>query len=118
MSTILKVLAGGVVAATAALAFAQGTPPNPAVTNPAQGAGQRSSQNTPMGTTGTPGAGGATAQSGTTAGATAGSTAAATAGSTGGTSAGAAGATGGGTAAADGGGGATKTKRAARADRG
>lgn len=55
MSTILKGLVAGIAVATAAFAFAQGTPPNAAVTDPAQGAGQRSSQNTPMGTTGTPG---------------------------------------------------------------
>ncbi len=41
-------------------AMAQGTPPNPAVKNPALGAGQQSSKNTPMGTTGTPGATGGT----------------------------------------------------------
>ncbi|WP_205964280.1 proteophosphoglycan ppg4 [Ramlibacter agri] len=61
MSTTLKALVVA-AAATASLAFAQGTPPNPSVANPAQGAGQRSSQNTPMGTTGTPGNGGAMAQ--------------------------------------------------------
>lgn len=55
MSTVLKGLVAAIAAATAAFAFAQGTPPNAAVTDPAQGAGQRSSQNTPMGTTGTPG---------------------------------------------------------------
>ncbi|MBA2673020.1 proteophosphoglycan ppg4 [Ramlibacter sp.] len=41
-------------------AMAQGTPPNPAVKNPALGAGQQSTQNTPMGTTGTPGVTGGT----------------------------------------------------------
>lgn len=61
MSTTLKALVVA-AAATASLAFAQGTPPNPSVANPAQGAGQRSTQNTPMGTTGTPGNGGAMAQ--------------------------------------------------------
>lgn len=47
------------VAATAfaALAFAQGTPPQPGAADPAVGAGQRSTQETPMGTTGTPGGG-------------------------------------------------------------
>ena len=41
------------VAATALFAvYAQGTPPSPTVANPAQGAGQQSSQATPMGTTG------------------------------------------------------------------
>lgn len=47
--------------ATAAIAFAgiaaaQGTPPNPNVSNPALGAGQQSQQGTPMGTTGVPAA--------------------------------------------------------------
>ena len=77
MSTILKSLVAGLATATVALAFAQGTPPNAAVANPAQGAGQQSSQSTPMGTTGTPGGSGATAQ-----GSTAGSSATTSAGST------------------------------------
>jgi hypothetical protein len=89
MNTILKTMVAGLATATVALAFAQGTPPNPSVTNPAQGAGQRSSQNTPMGTTGTPGGAGATAQGsmGTnSAGSAATSTAATSAGSTAGAS--------------------------------
>jgi hypothetical protein len=49
----LKILTAAAAAATFSLAFAQGTPPTPA-TDPAVGAGQRSTQNTPMGTTGTP----------------------------------------------------------------
>jgi hypothetical protein len=60
-STTLKALFAG--AATVALigtALAQGNPPNPAVKNAPTGAGQQSSQQTPMGTTGTP-AGGAMA---------------------------------------------------------
>lgn len=78
-----KILAAAVAAATFSLAFAQGTPPAPA-TDPAVGAGQRSTQNTPMGTTGTPGgATGAAAQ-----GSTAGSAAATDAGSTGASSSG------------------------------
>ena len=72
-----KILAAAVAAATFGLAFAQGTPPAPA-SDPAVGAGQRSTQNTPMGTTGTPGGTGAAAQ-----GSTAGSAAATNAGSTG-----------------------------------
>ena len=40
--------------ALAGAAFAQGTPPNPNVANPAMGAGQQTQQGTPMGTTGTP----------------------------------------------------------------
>lgn len=40
--------------ALAGAAFAQGTPPNPNVPNPAMGAGQQTQQGTPMGTTGTP----------------------------------------------------------------
>jgi hypothetical protein len=70
-STITKGLLGLATAAVMGAAFAQGTPPNPNVTNPAVGAGQQSSQNTPMGTTGTQGAGGAaTATTGSTAGST------------------------------------------------
>ena len=74
----LKILAAAVAAATVSFAMAQGVPPKPAAADPAVGAGQRSTQNTPMGTTGTPGGGGAAAQ-----GSTAGSAAATTAGSTG-----------------------------------
>lgn len=62
----LKILAAVAAATTVSLAFAQGTPPQPA-SNPAVGAGQRSTQETPMGTTGTPGGSGAAAQ-GSTAG--------------------------------------------------
>ena len=40
MSTILKTLVAGLATATVALAFAQGTPPNPAAANPALGAGR------------------------------------------------------------------------------
>jgi hypothetical protein len=81
----LKILAAVAAAATFSLAFAQGTPPRPA-TDPAVGAGQRSTQNTPMGTTGTPGSGAAGSTAGTGAaaqGSSAGSTAATNAGSTG-----------------------------------
>jgi hypothetical protein len=49
-----KILAAAAAAATVSLAMAQGVPPKPAA-DPAIGAGQRSTQNTPMGTTGTPG---------------------------------------------------------------
>jgi hypothetical protein len=122
MSTILKTVVVGIAAATAAFAFAQGNPPNPAVANPAQGAGQRSSQNTPMGTTGTPG-GGATAQgSGSTggtmsSGSTAGSAAAASAGT--GSSASSTGSSGGSSmASGSGSSGGKKHARRARADRG
>lgn len=66
----LKILAAVAAAATVSLAFAQGTPPQPA-SDPAVGAGQRSTQATPMGATGTPGSGGAAAQ-GSTAGSSAG----------------------------------------------
>ncbi|MEJ5991109.1 hypothetical protein WG902_13995 [Ramlibacter sp. PS3R-8] len=73
-----KIVIAAVTAATFSLAFAQGTPPKPA-SDPATGAGQRSTQNTPMGSTGTPGAGsGAAAQ-----GSTSGSGSASTAGSSG-----------------------------------
>lgn len=64
----LKVLLAGV--ATFALigtAFAQGTPPDASKSAPV-GAGQRSTQGTPMGTTGTPVGGGATASQPTTSG--------------------------------------------------
>lgn len=71
----LKILAAVAAATTFSLAFAQSTPPQPA-SNPAVGAGQRSTQETPMGTTGTPGSGGAAAQ-----GSTAGSAASGTMGS-------------------------------------
>lgn len=50
-------LAGAAAVALIGTAMAQGNPPNPAVKNPAVGAGQQSSQQTPMGTTGTPGGG-------------------------------------------------------------
>ncbi|MBC5767393.1 proteophosphoglycan ppg4 [Ramlibacter albus] len=66
MST--KFIKGALAAALAAVfgvALAQGNPPNANVTNPAVGAGQQSSQATPMGTTGTP-AGGSTATRGST----------------------------------------------------
>lgn len=87
MSAILKTLVAGLATATVALAFAQGTPPNPAAANPATGAGQRSSQNTPMGTTGTPTGSGAAAQGSTGTG-SAGNTAAMSAGSSAGASSG------------------------------
>ena len=81
MSSLKILTAAAITAATVSLAFAQRTPPRPA-TDPATGAGQRSTQNTPMGTTGTPGGGGM-AQGGTSAG----GAAAATAGTAGSTSA-------------------------------
>lgn len=61
----LKILTAVAAAATFSLAFAQGTPPQQA-TDPAVGAGQRSTQETPMGSTGTPGSEGAAAQGSTT----------------------------------------------------
>lgn len=75
----LKIVIAAVTAATFSLAFAQGTPPAPA-SDPAVGSGQTSTQNTPMGATGTPGgsATGAAAQGSTT-----GSGSASTAGSSG-----------------------------------
>ena len=54
------VFAGLAALAIAGSAIAQGNPPNAAVKDPAVGAGQQSSQTTPMGSTGTP-AGGSTA---------------------------------------------------------
>lgn len=47
-------LAGFATVAVMGAAMAQGNPPNPAVKNAPEGAGQQSSQGTPMGTTGTP----------------------------------------------------------------
>ena len=77
----LKILAVAAAAATFGIAFAQGTPPGPA-TDPATGAGQRSTQTTPMGDSGTPGGTGAAGQR-STAGAAGGATSGATAAGTG-----------------------------------
>ena len=57
--TIRGAWAGLAALAIAGTAIAQSTPPNPAAKDPAVGAGQQSSQSTPMGSTGTP-AGGST----------------------------------------------------------
>ena len=46
-------LAGFATVAVMGAAMAQGNPPNPAIKNAPEGAGQQSSQNTPMGETGT-----------------------------------------------------------------
>ena len=63
-STQLKGLLAGLAAvAIAGSAFAQATPPNPAAKDPATGAGQQSTQTTPMGTTGTPATGAGAAPS-------------------------------------------------------
>jgi hypothetical protein len=70
----LKFLVAAAAAATLGLSFAQGVPPKPAA-NPAIGAGQRSTEGTPMGTTGTPGGGAAMAQGTTTGSAAASATA-------------------------------------------
>lgn len=77
MSASLKTLVAAITAATAAFAFAQGTPPQPGAADPAVGAGQRSTQETPMGTTGTPGGGaaaGSTSSGATMSGSTSGGT--------------------------------------------
>lgn len=58
---IKSLIAGAAAVALVGTAVAQGTAANPAVKNPATGAGQQSSQGTPMGTTGTPGGSGTTA---------------------------------------------------------
>lgn len=55
---IQSLVAGAAAFALVGTALAQGTAANPAVKNPATGAGQQSTQNTPMGTTGTPGGSG------------------------------------------------------------
>lgn len=59
---IKGLLAGVAAVALIGTAMAQGNPPNPAVKSAPVGAGQQSSQSTPMGTTGTP-TGGSTAGS-------------------------------------------------------
>jgi hypothetical protein len=61
-SKSIQILLAGVAAiAFAGTAVAQGNPPNPAVKSAPVGAGQQSSQQTPMGTTGTPTGGSAAA---------------------------------------------------------
>ena len=87
-----SLLAGFAAVALIGTAVAQGNPPNPAIKNAPEGAGQRSTQNTPMGETGTP-TGGATTSSGSTRsnmGSTNSSMGSTTAGSTSGASMGAA----------------------------
>lgn len=75
-STPIKgVLAGLAAIAIAGTALAQSNPPNPSSKDPAAGAGQQSTQTTPMGSTGTP------ANSGTSSGST-GSTSPSTSSST------------------------------------
>ena len=65
-STKIRGLLAGVAGiALIGAAIAQGTPPNPASNNAPTGAGQQSSQSTPMGTTGTPAGGGTAAAGGT-----------------------------------------------------
>jgi hypothetical protein len=81
----LKSMIALAAVAVVGVAMAQSTPPS-ASKDPATGAGQRSTQNTPMGTTGTPG-GGATMSRSTNSGTTGSGTsmgAGTTAGSTGG----------------------------------
>ncbi|NPC56289.1 proteophosphoglycan ppg4 [Caenimonas soli] len=65
------VFAGLAALAIAGSAIAQGNPPNAAVKDPAVGAGQQSSQTTPMGSTGTPAGGSTAAGASTTSGSTA-----------------------------------------------
>lgn len=52
--TSLKGLIAAAAITVAGVAMAQSTPPNPAAKDPAVGAGQQSTQSTPMGATGTP----------------------------------------------------------------
>jgi hypothetical protein len=59
--TLKTLLAGLATVAVVGTAMAQGTPPTTASPNAATGAGQQSSQGTPMGTTGVGGGGAATA---------------------------------------------------------
>jgi hypothetical protein len=113
----LKFLTAAVAAASFGLVYAQGTPPQPA-SDPAVGAGQQSTQSTPMGSTGTPGGSGTAAQ-----GSTSGSTTGGTSGSTGASSgAMSSGSTAGATSGSTSGGatmdtGSTRTARTARTDR-
>ena len=55
-STVFQASIAAATLAFAGATFAQGTPPNPNVSNPALGAGQQSQQGTAMGTTGVPAA--------------------------------------------------------------
>lgn len=68
---IKGLLAGFAAVAFIGTAMAQGSPPNPAIKSAPIGAGQQSSQSTPMGVTGTP-AGGSSATGSTAAGSTSG----------------------------------------------
>ena len=63
---IKGLLAGIAAFALIGTAMAQGNPPNPAIMSAPVGAGQQSTQQTPMGTTGTPTGGMPTAGSGST----------------------------------------------------
>ncbi len=60
-NTLKTLLAGLATVAVVGTAMAQGTPPTTASPNAATGAGQQSSQGTPMGTTGVGGGGAAPA---------------------------------------------------------
>ena len=62
--TSLKTVLATAAITLAGAAFAQGTPPNPNVANPATGAGQQTQQGTSMGTTGVPTASPGTATQG------------------------------------------------------
>lgn len=62
-NSLKTLLAGMATVAVVSTAIAQSNPPQPANPNPVQGAGQQSSQSTPMGSTGTPAGGGATSGS-------------------------------------------------------
>lgn len=63
---IKGLLAGVAAFALIGTAMAQGNPPNPAIMSAPVGAGQQSTQQTPMGTTGTPTGGMPAAGSGST----------------------------------------------------
>lgn len=72
--TSLKGLLAAAAITVAGAAIAQSTPPNPAAKDPAVGAGQQSTQSTPMGATGTPNnAGGSSAMGASGSGSTSGS---------------------------------------------
>ncbi|MDB5945636.1 MAG: hypothetical protein JWQ33_662 [Ramlibacter sp.] len=110
----------GMLAGVAAVAFigtamAQGNPPNPAIKSAPVGAGQQSSQQTPMGTTGTPTGSGTTGSSATSNSGTGASSNTGAASTSGGTSMGSSSASTDSTVASSTGG--TRSKRRMRADR-
>ncbi|MDB5753053.1 MAG: hypothetical protein JWP65_3474 [Ramlibacter sp.] len=113
MSATTKILIAATAVFTAAFALAQGTPPAPA-SNPAVGSGQRSTQDTPMGATGTPGGGAATGSTSSGATMSGSGSGSATSGSTGSGSGSSMSGTSSGSSTAGGAGTSTRTARADR----